>query len=85
MQSYGVLQGDVEHIQLIDPDGQIVINEKHPLQVSQRVWYSYIGKRATSQPLALGYWQGQYRLIRGEQILIRPATPNLSTVSFQGV
>ena len=70
VQSYGVLQGDVEHIQLIDPNGQIVLDEQHPLQASQRVWLSFVGKRAASQPLASGYWQGRYRLTRGQKTLI---------------
>lgn len=70
VQTYGVLQGDVEHIQLIAPDGQIVVNERRQLKASRRVWLSYVGKKTTSQSLAPGRWRGKYRLRRDNQVLV---------------
>ncbi|MEW6497629.1 MAG: M23 family metallopeptidase [Cyanobacteriota bacterium] len=70
VQAYGVLQGDVEQMQLIAPDGQVVANQRRPLQASNRVWLSYTGKRANAQSLASGRWQGKYQLKRGNQVLI---------------
>ena len=67
---YGVLQGDEEHIELINPKGQVIINERRPLSTSNRVWMSYVGKRNRSQTLARGKWQGKYQLVRDGQTLI---------------
>ncbi|HEY9667647.1 MAG TPA: M23 family metallopeptidase [Coleofasciculaceae cyanobacterium] len=70
IQTYGVLQGDVEQIQLIAPDGKAVVNQSRKLKAPNRIWLSYIGKKATSQSLVTGRWQGKYQLTRGDKILI---------------
>ncbi len=67
---YGVLEGDEEHIELINPKGQVIINQRRPLSTSNRVWMSYAGKRNRSQNLTRGKWQGKYQLIRGGKTLI---------------
>jgi murein DD-endopeptidase MepM/ murein hydrolase activator NlpD len=67
---YGVLQGDEEYIQLIAPNGQLVVNQRRTLSTSSRVWMAYAGKRNRSQTLTPGKWQGKYQLVRGKQTLI---------------
>ncbi len=70
VQAYGVLQGDVEQIQVIAPDGQVVVNQRRQLQAPNRVWLTYVGKKANSQSIASGRWQGKYQLKRGDKVLI---------------
>jgi murein DD-endopeptidase MepM/ murein hydrolase activator NlpD len=70
VQAYGVLPGDVEQFEVIAPDGQVVVNQRRQLQAPNRVWLSYVGKRANSQPLTPGRWQGKYKLTRGDRVLI---------------
>ena len=67
---YGVLQGDEEHIELINPEGQVVVNQHRRLSNSSRVWMSYAGKRNSSPTLAPGQWKGKYQLVRGRKTLI---------------
>ncbi|MEO0947791.1 MAG: M23 family metallopeptidase [Cyanobacteria bacterium J06641_5] len=69
VQSFGVLEGDVESIELLDPQGQSVARNSTPVANSRKVWLRYTGKRA-SQPLAPGRWRGRYRLERNGQVLI---------------
>ena len=58
--AYGVLAGDREQWQLIDPNGQIAIQQEQQLEKSYRTWVSYAGKRK----IIPGVWQGEYKLIR---------------------
>ncbi|MBE9223936.1 M23 family metallopeptidase [Phormidium sp. LEGE 05292] len=71
VQAFGVRQGDEEQFRLIAPDGKTVINSKQPLKSTHRVWLSYVGKKnSASQPLVPGVWRGEYRLVRGNKVLI---------------
>ena len=71
VQAFGVRQGDEEQFRLIAPDGQPVINSKQPLKSTHRVWLSYVGKKnSATQPLVPGVWRGEYRLVRGNKVLI---------------
>jgi len=71
VQAFGVLQGDEEQFRLIAPDGKVVINSKQQLKSANRVWLSYVGKKnSATQPLVSGVWRGEYRLVRGNRVLI---------------
>ncbi|NET35180.1 MAG: M23 family metallopeptidase [Cyanothece sp. SIO1E1] len=70
VQTYGVLTGDVEQIQLIAPDGEIVAEQQQPLSTSQKIWMSYVGKRGTNTSWTPGRWQGRYKLVRNNQVLV---------------
>lgn len=71
VQAYGVIQGDVEHFRLVAPNGKVVVEQQRQLEAPNRVWLSYVGKKATgAQPLLPGVWQGEYRLVRQGQVLI---------------
>ncbi|MFB2938850.1 M23 family metallopeptidase [Aerosakkonemataceae cyanobacterium BLCC-F154] len=71
VQAFGVRQGDEEQFRLITPDGKVSIDRKQPLKSTHRVWLSYVGKRnSANQPLIPGVWRGEYRLVRGNKVLI---------------
>lgn len=63
--AYGVLQGDLEHWQLISPNGDTVIDQENDLDKPYRSWVSFVGKRK----LSAGTWQGKYELIRDNKPL----------------
>lgn len=63
--TYGVLQNDREHWQLITPDGETVIDRQNPLDKPYRSWVSYVGKRQFNS----GTWQGKYELIRDNKAI----------------
>ena len=67
--TFGVWEGDVESIELLDPQGQVVAQADTPISKSRKVWLRYTGKRA-SEPLASGRWRGRYRLERNGQVLL---------------
>ncbi|MEO0373947.1 MAG: M23 family metallopeptidase [Cyanobacteria bacterium P01_A01_bin.17] len=69
-QSYGVLQGDRERLQLLDPTGKVAAELERPLPQAQRVWVASIGKKNTSTALMSGEWVGQYQLFRDNQLLV---------------
>ncbi|MEO0802511.1 MAG: M23 family metallopeptidase [Cyanobacteria bacterium J06642_2] len=72
---YGVLEGDIEQIQLLDPSGTVVAENQQSLSKSQRIWTSFIGKRANSNnDFAAGTWHGRYVLERDGEILIQSET-----------
>ena len=58
--AYGVLAGDREQWQLIDPNGEIALQQEQQLEKSYRSWVSYVGKRK----IIPGVWQGEYKLLR---------------------
>ena len=58
--AYGVLAGDREQWQLIDPNGEIALQQEQQLETSYRSWVSYVGKRK----IISGVWQGEYKLLR---------------------
>ncbi|WP_299491749.1 M23 family metallopeptidase [Acaryochloris sp. IP29b_bin.137] len=68
--TYGMLKGDQERLQLRDPKGKIVANLSRSIDKPQRIWTRSIGKKGAQQPFIPGRWSGQYRLIRGTEILI---------------
>ena len=68
--AYGVLEGDRESIQLIDPSGTVVAENEQNLSKSQRVWLSFVGKRANNDGLSQGNWHGRYQLSREGEILV---------------
>ncbi|MEM8716763.1 MAG: M23 family metallopeptidase [Cyanobacteria bacterium P01_A01_bin.3] len=69
VQTFGVLEGDIEVVELHDPQGQIFAQNNSPIAQSQKVWMSFIGQRV-SEPLAAGNWSGHYRLERNGQVLL---------------
>lgn len=71
VQAYGVLEGDVESMRVIDSQGKTVAEQTQPIQQSRRIWLKYIGKRnSTQRPLIPGVWRGEYRLMRGNRVLV---------------
>jgi murein DD-endopeptidase len=69
--TYGVLQGDVERVRLIAPNGTVVTNSEKTLQKPSRTWFSYIGKRnKPNQPAIAGTWRGEYQLLRANKVLV---------------
>jgi len=71
VQAFGVRQGDEELFRLIAPDGKVLIDHKQQLKATNRVFLSYVGKKASlSQPFVSGTWRGEYRLTRGDKVLI---------------
>jgi len=67
VQSYGVLQGDVEYYQVIAPSGEVAIKQENILEKPYRSWVSFVGKRNIEE---VGMWQGKYQLKRDGNILI---------------
>jgi murein DD-endopeptidase MepM/ murein hydrolase activator NlpD len=71
VQAFGVRQGDEEQFRLITPDGKVFIDRKQPLKSTNRVRLSYVGlKNSVNQPIIPGVWRGEYRLVRGNKVLI---------------
>ncbi len=71
VQPYGVKQGDQEEFRLIDPNGQEIAKSSQPIPSTTRIWLRYIGKiNRPQRPLIPGIWRGEYRLVRGTQVLI---------------
>ncbi|WP_373479650.1 M23 family metallopeptidase [Geminocystis sp.] len=66
---FGVLENDKEYFQLINPNNQVIINQKNPIKKSSRLWMSYIGKNNKST-LEKGIWIGNYKLIRNNKIIV---------------
>ncbi|MBL1210071.1 M23 family metallopeptidase [Geminocystis sp. GBBB08] len=67
--AFGVLENDEESFQLINPNNQVIINQKQPINKSSRSWMSYVGKNNKST-LEKGLWIGKYQLKRGNKIMI---------------
>lgn len=68
---FGVLEGDQETFELIDPQGNLTINHQNTVKKSNRSWLSFTGKKNKNlNSLPLGTWEGKYRLTRGDQVLI---------------
>jgi murein DD-endopeptidase len=65
--SYGVLAGDIEQLQLIDPQGQMVSNQQKTISRSARSFFSYGGKRK----ITTGKWQGKYQLTRSNKVVMQ--------------
>jgi murein DD-endopeptidase len=65
--SYGVLAGDTEKLQLINPQGEVVINQQKAISRSARSFVSYGGKRQ----LVAGKWHGKYQLFRNNQAMVQ--------------
>jgi murein DD-endopeptidase len=65
--SYGVLTGDMEKLQLINPTGEMVIDQQKMISKPARSYVSYGGKRQ----IAVGKWQGKYQLIRNNQVIVQ--------------
>lgn len=69
--SYGILAGDEEHYQVFSPQGEKIVDNRNVIKEPSRTWMGYVGKRNTPQrPLTPGIWQAQYRLTRGNKVLI---------------
>ncbi|MGK7936902.1 MAG: M23 family metallopeptidase [Xenococcaceae cyanobacterium] len=64
--AYGVLKGDIEKWQLIDPNGEVVVQQEQQLEQSYRTWVSYVGKRT----IIPGVWQGEYQLLRDNNAVL---------------
>jgi murein DD-endopeptidase len=71
VQAFGVLAGDEEQFSLIAPDGKPFVDRTQPIKASNRVWMSFVGKKASAtSPLIPGLWRGEYRLVRNGKVLI---------------
>lgn len=71
VQAYGVVQGDRELFRMIAPNGDEIVNHENEVEQSNRIWMSYVGKRNTAErPILPGVWRGEYRLTRGDRVLI---------------
>lgn len=69
--TYGVLQGDVERIRLIAPNGSVVANSEKTLEKPSRIWFSFTGKRnKRNQSAIAGTWRGEYQLLRANKVLV---------------
>jgi murein DD-endopeptidase MepM/ murein hydrolase activator NlpD len=68
---FGVLEGDREFFQLISPTGETIVKHEGIRKSSQRDGFSFVGKKNTeAKPLIAGIWKAQYRLTRGDKVLI---------------
>ena len=71
VQSYGVLKGDREQYKLFAPNGDTIANDSKEIQAPSRTWLRYVGKRnSTNSPLTPGVWRAEYRLTRGDRVLV---------------
>ena len=71
VQSYGVLKGDREQYKLFAPNGETIANDSKEIQSPSRTWLRYVGKRnSTNSPLTPGVWRAEYRLTRGDRVLV---------------
>lgn len=59
--------GDRVHFQLIDPNGQVVVDNHQTLAEPNRTWMGYVGKRSPERPIIPGVWRGEYQLQRGDR------------------
>ncbi|PPT06498.1 Peptidase M23/M37 family [Geitlerinema sp. FC II] len=67
---YGLLEGDVEHFRLLDPQGNVITDYEQTAESSQKTWANGVGKRDTAQrPILSGTWRGEYRLIRDGEVI----------------
>lgn len=67
---YGIIKGDIESFTLINPKGQVVIQQDRPVAKSYRNWVSYIGQKSNPEsPILMGIWKGKYQLKRNSQII----------------
>jgi murein DD-endopeptidase len=65
--SYGVLEGDLEKLQLVNPQGEMVIDQKKVINSPARSYFSFGGKRS----FTAGRWQGKYQLLRNNKVLVQ--------------
>ena len=71
VQSYGVLKGDREQYKLFAPNGDTIVNDSKEIQAPSRTWLRYVGKKnSTNSPLTPGVWRAEYRLTRGDRVLV---------------
>lgn len=71
VQNYGVLKGDREQYQLFAANGQTVVDRTNDIKAPSRAWLGYIGqKNSTNSPLTPGVWRAEYRLTRGDRVLV---------------
>ena len=68
---YGILEGDVEHFRLFDPEGTVITDYEQTADQSNLNWYNGVGKRNTTQrPILPGTWRGEYELRRGDEVIV---------------
>jgi murein DD-endopeptidase len=65
--SYGMLAGDQERLQLFNPQGEIVVDNKKVINAPARSYISYGGKRK----FTAGKWQGKYQVTRNNKIVVQ--------------
>jgi murein DD-endopeptidase len=71
VQVFGVIKGDQESYKFFAPDGKIMGESNNEIKASNRLWMSYIGKKnRDNNYLMLGTWRVEYKLKRGDQVLI---------------
>ncbi|NMG56988.1 MULTISPECIES: M23 family metallopeptidase [Cyanophyceae] len=68
---YGILEGDVEHFRLLDPEETVITDYETTAERSNLNWYNAVGKRNTDQqPILPGTWRGEYELRRGDEVIV---------------
>jgi murein DD-endopeptidase len=65
--SYGIATGDQERLQLFNPQGEMVVDNKKVINSPARSYISYGGKRK----LTSGKWQGKYQLTRNNKVVVQ--------------
>lgn len=71
VQTYGILQGDIQQMKLTDPNGNLIAEDKRELEKSNRVWLSFVGRKNNPQrPLIPGMWKADYQLFREGELLV---------------
>jgi murein DD-endopeptidase len=65
--SYGIIAGDQEQLQLFNPQGEMVVDNKKVINAPARSYISYGGKRK----FTAGKWQGKYQLTRNNKVVVQ--------------
>lgn len=68
---YGILEGDVEHFRLLDPEGNVITDYEQPADASNLNWFNAVGKRNSDErPILPGTWRGEYELRREGEVIV---------------
>jgi len=62
--SWGLRQGDREHIRLLRPDGSVLSNSTATLPGNKAQWLRYTGRKRSAEPWPSGRYRGAYTVTR---------------------
>jgi murein DD-endopeptidase len=65
--SYGLIAGDQEQLQLFNPQGKMVMDNRKVIKSPARSYISYGGKRK----FTTGKWQGKYQVTRNNTVVVQ--------------